>query len=388
MPSARKIPTIQDFLRAYHDGVRSFDKTSDRHDGSKYDDMAGIGALVWSKAAQYTRDVFRADYFGTADGDDLTTLIQGRYQIARNLDAFGTGTVVLKRPSAGAGAGTIHVGTRLLVYPTNGLAVPQVYAATAETPVAAAALSVTVPIKAVVIGAGSAIDLVASGLTARVDDNLWDNTLAVVSLVCSDGTGYEKAANYRGRVIQAREDARAGYFKAIRKAALTAGAVSVALFASDVGGASSDFGISACYVGDASYASTPVLIRKVKLALENVRICGAEIAVLPMARAALAINATVNMWSDPGAMNTVALTEAMTTALQQYFGGAGGGFSYRLDAMSGRMTRVTPEVQSVTFTAPLVDMPLLVGTPPQFPQTLTRYTVASSDVTILFAGPQ
>ena len=101
MPSTIAEPTIAELVRAFHDGVRSTcDRYADGHEGGVYDHFAGVGAIHWSRQARRDTDLWRAIYFATAEGVDLTNLLADRYDFDRVTDSYGTGTASLARASS------------------------------------------------------------------------------------------------------------------------------------------------------------------------------------------------------------------------------------------------------------------------------------------------
>lgn len=389
MPSTLQLPTVADLLVVGAQGVRSKRSRADVRRGSMFDRLIGMGAIFWSQQAQYTRDIFLDAYDGSAQGDALTNRIETRYGVTRQVDAYGVGTATLVRANASGGAGRFHEGDRLFIVGLAGQNEPRLYAVSADTDVGATALSATVPIRAAKFGTGQAIDSAeAAAAQLGLSDPVWDAAWRVSALQCADGTDYELADDYRARERQTRIDRRVGYRTAMIQACSDAGAANVALFSSDYGGLSNDHGISACYVGDAGFTASSDLIKDCALALESFRVCGADLLVLPMATSALSVVATAYLWDEPGRLDEEGILGALQTGLLQYFARVEDAFAYRLDAMAGAMSHVTSEVQSTVFTTPSADAAFLVGTPPSFPATLTRYTLSPNDIRITLAGPQ
>jgi hypothetical protein len=386
MPASEPLPAIRDLLGAFGAGVvAQKDARADVRRGAVYDHFAGVGAILFSREAQRDRDLFRARYFDTADGADLTELVATRFAMARILDTYGTGSAVLARDSTAMGEGTVWEGTRILLAPVAAGAAAREYAVLEDTPISATATIATVGIRATRTGTGVAVSAPA-GL-GRIDDPLWDSTWRVQTLVCGDGTDFEKAAVLRARARQVQLDARKGYAKSITDACVAEGAAYVALFASNYGGDAADFGLNACYVAAPGFTTTPRLIRACAVALERYRVCGADLQVFGMAPASLRVSATVTLWDDPSAFATTSLDIALRAALSSSFESLTGGFSYSLDALRGAMLQVSDAVQDVVITSPYGSAPLLVGSPPNFPGVLTRYSLDEGDIALAFAAP-
>ncbi len=106
MPSALELPKISDLVKAFHDSVSGTkDKRADVRTGSAYDYIAGISGMIWSRESQRDQDLFRADYFDTATGNELTDRGLQVYGIPRVLDTFGTGLITVSRATTSGGAG-------------------------------------------------------------------------------------------------------------------------------------------------------------------------------------------------------------------------------------------------------------------------------------------
>jgi hypothetical protein len=384
MPANEPLPSIRDFLGAYRDSLRGeSDPNADARTGAIYDHPNGAAAALFSRGAQRDRDLFRAVYFDTAQGSDLTNLVAQRFGVDRILDTKGTGSAVLRRTSNAGGAGTFWRGTRFSL--VGALSTPLSFDVTADTAVGATGLIATVPIEAMQTGPGFGTQLVTSGL--RIDDPLWDNTWTIDSLVCGDGTAFEEAAAFRARVRSQRVAARKGREQSIIDACVAVGASTVVLFASYWGLAIDDYaddpGINACYVADSGFTGTTALVNNCQVALESARVLGASLHVLPMAQSTLVPDLTVTLRDNPGRFDTGTLGRAIQGNVAAYFKGASSGFTYKRDAIAAA-ARVSPDVQDVAVNVPVSDVTL---TPGVWPATLTRYTVNSASVKVAFIAP-
>lgn len=383
MPSGLPLATVAELRRAFHDGIRArSDRRSDRVSGAIYDLFAGSCAIILSRESQRDKDLFGADYFDTAKGDDLTQRGSARYGIDRILDTYGTGTCSIARSSAGAGAGPIWNGTRIRVVGGDRTVF---YRTTADVQVGPNDLTATLPVRATSYGPGPAISVTAPDPDVTIDDELFDDTFAVQALVVAPGTTFEDAPTYRARVRQTRIENRVGYEDRIIAAAKAAGAAYVALFRSDIG--SPDLGLNACYVGDTGFTCSAALRGAVIVALESARVCGADMFVRAMTKQALTFNADVHLWDNPGKFDGIALKQELAQAICGEFVGTSKGFGYRLDAIAGEMSQRSEAVQEVVWNSPSSDATILVGSPPHFPHTLTRYTVRPEDITLNLLPP-
>jgi hypothetical protein len=106
-----------------------------------------------------------------------------------------------------------------------------------------------------------------------------------------------------------------------------------------------------------------------------------------MTQASLRFDADVTLTDDPGRFNLGAVAEALTGALLGTFEGRASGYTYSVDALRGAMLQGTGAVQDVAITSPAAGGSLLVGTAPNFPAVLTRYTLAAQDIVLRFHAP-
>lgn len=385
MPATEPLPSIRDLLRASAEGIVGVrDSNADVRRGAVYDHFGGSGAILFTREAARDRDLFRAVYLDTAEGNDLTVLVKLRFGIDRVLPIYGTGTALLTRSTPAAGPGIIWTGTRILVFASAASPAARYYAAAADVSVGTGATAVSIPVRATSTGPGSAVSLSGAGI-GRVDDPLWDPSWTVAAIQCSDGTSLEAAADLRARARTSQLAARKGYAEAITNACVAQGASYVALFDSDfaVGSASilthgpADNGLSHCYVADAGFQTTPRLVRACAVALESYRVCGADLQVLGMQRASVDISATVTLHDDPGRLPSP--DQALRDALAGAFSATR--YDYDLDELAGLMAAADADVQSVSFDKP--SAPVRLGWP--MPYQLTRYQLGV--VTLAYAGP-
>jgi hypothetical protein len=383
MPAIEPLPTIRDLLGASAGGVVGIrDADADVRRGAVYDHFGGCGAILFTREAARDRDLFRAVYLDTAEGDDLTVLVKLRFGVDRTLPSYGTGTALLTRPTPAAGAGTVWTGSRILVFASVSSPAARYYAVGADVAVGAGATTVSVPVRATDTGPGSAVSLSGPAI-ARVDDPLWDPSWIVTAIQCSDGTSLESPADLRARARSTQLAARKGYAQAITSACIAQGASYVALFDSNFATAGSgltaaqDKGLSHCYVADAGFQTTPRLIRACTVALESYRVCGADLQVLGMQRASVDVSATVTLRDDPGRLPSpdVTLRDALSAAFSVTR------YDYDLDELAGLMGAADADVQAVAFDKP--SSPASIGWP--MPYLLTRYQLGT--VTLSYAGP-
>jgi hypothetical protein len=377
VPASEPLPTLRDLLGASAAGiVGTREPRADVRRGAVYDHFAGAGAILFTREAARDRDLFRAVYVDTAEGDDLTRLVKLRFGIDRQVSSFGTGTALLTRAATTAGAGTVWAGTRILVFASAASPGSRSYAVSSDVPVDASTTAIAVPIRAAAPGPGNAVNL-SGPAVARVDDPLSDPGLRVAAIQCADGTSLEAAADLRARARATRLAARKGYAQAISDACVAQGAVHVALFDSNF--TPVDAGLSHCYVADAGFTTPPRLVRACTAALESYRVCGADLQVLGMQRMSVDVAATVTLRDDPGRLpsSDVALREALAASFEPTR------FDYDLGELTGVLAGASADVQDVAFDQPSAGADILVGG--QMPPLLTRYELGV--VSLLYVGP-
>jgi hypothetical protein len=381
MPSNLPTPTVEELRQAFHDGVRALDKRSDRESGAVYDIIGGTTALLWVDQATRDRDLARSKQFNSATGPELTRRVREIDGVERYEDTRGSGTARLKRTTTGAG--TIYEGTRILV--ARGTA--SAYYRTTETKVVASSDKiVTIAVECVDFGPTGAFDTAtAMGANVLITDPCFD-TFTVESMQVAPGTVYERDDELRARALATRSKRRVGMYSRIVQTCAEAGAATVALFPSSATGPDSDFGLSAVYVADAGASASDALIRRIVLALESIRVCGADLWVGKLTRSPLSISANVSLWGDLGMFDTRALQVDLVSALLDEFSGVNGGYGYRRSSLAGAMQKRSPDVKDVTFATPSADASIFVGTPASFPATLTRYVPRSTDIQLSFTG--
>lgn len=387
MPSVYAEPTIQELLDAFGNGVRvNADRHVDVREGALYQHWSGVAAILWRRNAQRTTDIWRANYLDSAEGNELTGLLSGRYSFDRIPDAYGLGTVTLTRASGAAGGGTIWAGTRITVFgsaetPTEA----RVYVVTTDTPIVGAALTSSPPVRADVPGPGTAINITSG---ARVEDPLWDSTWTVTALTCVDGTTFEPAADARARWRDVQRASRPGYEEAIILACEAAGADVAYLFPSDYAGEENDGGLNMAYVGLANYTTTAALIRNVTVALESYRVLGDNLQIRGLGRANVNLEINVYLWEGPLRTNLADVTKRIKGAMVGYFNQVLN-FGYQRDAMAGAILKAAPEVQFATFVAPVADADIVqfVNGRWAFPDTLDLFYIDASAIVLNFLPP-
>lgn len=380
MAATRTVPSASDFLTAWRRSLRSAtaSETNTRSFGV-YELLGGPTSVLWAQEAKRDRDNFAQVYAETATGAALDRIVRRRYGIDRILDTYGVGSVVLQRPTAGAGGDTIYTGTRVEVLQAG--RPPAVYAVAEDTIVGAADLVATVPIRATRTGSGVAA-LASGGL--RLADSVYDPTFTPVFLTCADGSAYEQDAAYLARGRAVKQDQRVGYKRSIRRVCEAAGAVNVVVLDAGLFGDSQlvDWGVTWCYVADAGYASPAALLDACMVAVDDARVCGCDMAVLGMQVTPVTLSIGVTLWDAPSKFSLLGMRASIVAALIAEFNQRRDFWVFSTESLTGAVFGVAPNaVQQVAISS----------TPspptPAFVPVLPRYTLRGTDITITFAGP-
>lgn len=386
MPARTRVPGIAEFRDAASKALHGYrDPRLSTRPGGGYDLVLGSSALLWSREVARDQALFRQVYVESARGAALDRLVEAYYTVERVRATYGTGKLVLVRPTVGAGAGTVYAGTRVLVV-RSGQA-PEVFAVAADTDVGALDTSVPVPIRATRMGAGVAIS--ADSTALRLDDSVFDATFVAASLVCGDGQDEEKDEDYLARARAGRRDRRPGYYQRIVDACHEAGAANVVALHAGTFGAAKDFGLNYVYVGDASFTTPPGLQAACAAKLEGARVAGCDVQILTMQRVNLTATIVCFLIGDPGSFSTTGLANGLVEVLVDYFEGRSDWWSLRYNTVIGTMLQLSTDIQSVGIhLAEHQADPALPETPEAFPDVVTRYALARGDVSVMFTGPQ
>lgn len=348
MPSDEPIPTVQDFLDAYEGELAgNRDLLADTRRGSGYDVWNGVNSILWVRQANRDRDIFRAIYFDTAEDRQLEIIGEERYDIERIQSSRGIGETVVERPAAGA-AGTFLVGTRIEVV-KPGASTVRSYRLTQETPYTAAELKIRLAVEALEPGPDTAIDTTQEpGLVLRFGDPIEDPDFVINEVVCAAGTDRENNDAYRARIREERAALRVGYVHSITEACVEAGAVQVALFSSDYLGTSVDHGLNRCFVGDANFETTEELLDACRIAVDSVRVAGADMTVFGMTNEPTIVRVDVRFWESPGNFDLVQSEKDVRAAVLNYFDTRENPFYFRIDGIAARVLRAIRNTQEVT----------------------------------------
>jgi hypothetical protein len=382
VPAQEDLPTINELRDAYNAEVGARRQYADRHAGSLHDHLGGPGALLFVRQSGRDRRMFRRNYFNTAEGDALDYYVDQRFGKSRRQLTASSGTALLTRPTAAAGAGWIWRGTRVSVS-RGGSEGIRYYRVTADQYVTATAVQATVDVESEVAGAG--YDVTEDLAVQFVGDPLWDTTWVVGELRTSGGTDRETADAFRARIRDEAWEERPGYPEAIVDACEAAGAYEVALFASDYLGAANDFGLNRVYVGDASYQTSEVLLRDCRLAMATAAIAGTNVQILAMVDTPLTFTIAITLWDTPDKIDQGQAKRLAQDAVLEYFRSLENPFVWRIAGVRAAVQRVVRGVQTITVasSSPEPTLSTLFQTEP-----LPRYSVIGrSAVAVTLTGP-
>lgn len=380
MPSALPVDTVRDFLQAFERGVRA-DRGAgwSTRRGGGLDMLGGSAALVWQQEALHVQRLFRGCTLASATGDALNTRGLAEFGEGPVQATRGQGEVLIARPTAGAGAGTIYAGTRIEVLGVN--SVRGVYRVTEDTMVGAAVLAVAVPIEATRTGSGTGAKT-SSGLRWG-GDVVFDDTIELVALACDPGLDAETAERFVARVTERRLDRRPGYPTSVRQACLDAGATHVVILDANALGDDADFGVTHVHVADASYTTTDELRKACFLALEGVRVAGCDLQVLGMEQQAVSLDLTVTVAGSLADIAPVPFRAAILASVLSEFGARKEFWLWKNSAIGGAAMRTDPtKIRAVDVTSSPSEP---AG---EFVDTLPRYTLAGTSVSITLEAEQ
>lgn len=378
MPAVRQVPKTSDFLAAWEAGLRGergVDRNARR--GGVYDLVDGPSALLWAQEAARDRALFLACYADGASGEDLERVVSRRYGVVRVQDDYGVGTALLQRP-AGTGAGTVYRGTRIEVLGSGPF--PRVYAVADDVPVGASDLAVSVPVRATRTGAG--VQVSTSNLL-RVTDELFDASLAPVSLTCADGTEREDDAALLARGRAGKQRRKVGTPTAVTDACLAVGAANVVVLDANVFGDDLDFGVTHVYVADAGFQSPDSLVDACYVALEGARVEGCDAAVLGMVNTPVTdLRLTVTLSDVPARFDLAALTTLIVSAELDDFNARSDFWTWSLASVEAVASDAggdaVRQVSAASAQAP--------GTP-AFVAVLPRFTLAGAAIKVEYLPP-
>jgi hypothetical protein len=382
MPATEDLPTVETLRTAFHTEVRGVKRYRDDHLGARLDHWAGVGAMTLARVSAWERDNFRRIFFDSATGEPLDAIVEDRYQRVRQELTRATGSAILTRPSAAAGAGTVWKGTRIGVS-RGGTDPLRRYRVTDNVSCLASLTRLEVPLEAEQAGTGQ--DVTDDQSVQTLMDPLWDATWTVDEVRATGGLDREGPEELRGRVRDEMWAARLGYPEAIEQACRDAGAGQVVLFQSDWLGTAWDFGLNRVYVGDAGFTASAALLRDCRLAVADVGIEGMGLQVLPMAETLITIDLTITLWQEPDRIDQGQAKRLAADATLEYFRTRENPFVWRTAGIRAAVQNAVRGTQTVAVAASVAE-PTLATLFQSEP--LPRYALASSgSVQVALEGP-
>ncbi len=185
--------------------------------GSDVNILGGIGSVMGEQLSAAWAQCMKGLFVSTATGAALDRKVYDNFGITRNPAAAATVDVVLRRPTFGAGGGTIAAGTRMST------ASGSIFSLQTDVPFGPTDLvkGVTTPISAFAAVVGPDQNIQVNTLTAFVDST-FDPTITVTNPApAAGGTLAESDAQFRGRALVFFLSIRRGILAAIQLAAQT-----------------------------------------------------------------------------------------------------------------------------------------------------------------------
>ncbi len=271
------LPSRLDFLAIARDYVL---QRATRIDPSKIDLVGSDANLFVGTQSVVVSAVIRQLAYRTnallltgATGQDLDRLAYDRYQLARKAASAALGAVLVTRPTAAAGAGTVPVGAT--VQSGNGVQ----YTLTTPATFGSLALSATANVRAA--QAGKATQVGANQLTQFTNRaGMFDPSLLVNNpLATAGGEDVEDDDTFRIRLLTFWTSARRGTLGAIEFGAKTVPGVVSASAVEVITAGGMPARVVQLYVADSSGVASAALAQQVAVALNEFRAGGIAVII-------------------------------------------------------------------------------------------------------------
>jgi hypothetical protein len=118
------------------------------------------------------------------------------------------------------------------------------------------------------------------------------------------------------------------------------------------------------------------------VALEQVRVAGADLLVLGMAPTPVALVITAQLVADPQDFDVVDLRTSITARVLDVFAARPQWWEFSTEALAGEVARAAPGAVLVAKVDATPPPPA-----PGFPAALPRFTLAAKDIAVKFVGP-
>lgn len=375
MPAVLDLPNVTDYLIAYSGAIQGKKNALlDLRTGSSLEIPGGMAALLWSRQSQRDRTLFNNAYTDSSTGVDLDRHIELKYKVERIQATYGEGYLILKNISE-PGFGTVfyYKGTRLEVYGINknNQFITLEYKVKEDVEVPVDAPTFTIPIEAIRPGTGVAIEAVEN---IRFTDEVSDY-FVISYLKCNDGTDYESDNDYRARARDIAKNDRIGYSSKIIQTCKEAGAEYVVVLLSTAYGDDKDFALNYVYVADAGYSTSESLKEACSLALDDVRVAGADLQVLGMQVTPLTLMVNVYLYDNPDGVDKTQLNLDITESINDSLSDINKFWLFKLVNLQGAIKSLNPSlIQSVIITSSLPEPEA------EFPAILPKYELNYIDV--------
>ena len=242
------------------------------NEGDVSDVILNAAAAMADKAIQESVANLRKTFINTAEGDDLTTLVQDHFNIVRQPATYAIGSVTFTRSAGPLASGSIPSGTVVGTdFDVDGNRV-EVTTDGAVSWAASETGSKNVTVTAQVTGISSNVD--ASTLT-NIISNIFDSNITVTnSSALAGGNDEESDDELRERARTFSSTLRRGTLAALEYGALTVDTVRTAKADEDV-----STGIVNLYVADETGTGNTEMVAAVSDEIDNWRCAGVNVNV-------------------------------------------------------------------------------------------------------------
>lgn len=329
-----------------------------------------------------------------AEKKALVELVTSEFFATVNPDAQkAIGQLILSRPDATAGQGTIKEGTRFKLS-GNPDAIPAVndaaYVTTAPVYMGPAALTARVPIEASLPGTAANIPISFNTTTPRIEpaDPLFDPTITVLASDAAGGSSGVVDPDVRalGRAMYSGQYAPT-------PGALIAGALNdagvkhVAVFKDTT------LARSLLFIADESWAySVPFQLRCTQVLKDNQWVgFGARMEARPILNYSIVIDATLILTDPKYGHDTSAIASAVREAARRYFNERRDFYTFNLNALGGVIATADPKRILTCSTVAVTDAadgttvsPAAIAASSDF---IFHYVLPDNGVNLTFASP-
>jgi hypothetical protein len=366
MSSTEPLPNLNDFLAAYSGGIKGIKNVlADTRVGSALDVPGGMSAVLFSRQVKRDKTLFENCYTDSATKTDLDRHIELKLKVSRIKDEYGLGFMILERDTL-SDSFTIYQGTRVEYY-ENGKSF--IYQVAKNTLVQNTNYKITIPIKPIIKGKTGALE---TSNYLRFLDSI--DTPSIISgftiayLKCSDGTDFENDNDYRIRAKDIFKKTRIGYSDRLISTCLDQGAIVVIVLLSNTYDDDLDFALNNIYVADAGYSTSDELKMDCALALEDVRVFGADLQILGMEVILIDLVVNLYLYDNPSDIDLLSLEQSVTDSIIDYFEDQDKFWLFRINSLQGMVKELAYDlIENVTITSSIPEPDV------EFPPILPKY---------------